>query len=101
MDDLGTEVGDEPIDGSNPARIGFRARLWCGLWVKVRRQSLALVGVEGRVMLQERDPLLARSTGVVDGLLGEGVVVADGRTLLALADVAAEIERLLEGQPEG
>jgi len=91
VDDLDIQIGDEPVDGRDSSGPGLWGRLGCDRRLKMRRQAVTLVAVEDNVVLQEGDALLAGSTAVVDGLLGEGVVVADGRSLLTLADMTAEI----------
>ena len=66
------------------------------------RQVLALVGVEHRESFEERDRV-----GLVSVALGppaflvrrEAVGIDDGRAVLALADIAAEAERLAECEP--
>src|SRR3546814_20615182 len=66
------------------------------------RQVLALLRIEDREALQKRDRL-----GVLAGLAGalflvvrhEAVGIADGGAVLALADIAAERERLAKSQP--
>ena len=68
----------------------------------IRGQALALRHVENSEALEERDRLR-----FVAGLCGpaalvvrsEPVSIHDGRAALALADMAAEAERLAEGQP--
>ena len=63
---------------------------------------LALIGVEDREPLEERDG--ARLVAVAFGppafvIRREAVGIDDGRAVLALADVAAEAQGLAEGQP--
>src|SRR3546814_16662922 len=66
------------------------------------RQVLALLRIEDREALQKRDRL-----GVLAGLAGalflvvrpEAVGIDDGGAVLALADIAAERERLAKRQP--
>src|SRR5690242_12759959 len=69
---------------------------------EVYRQALALVGVEHREALQEGDG--ARLVPVAFGPLAllvrdEAVGIDDGRTGLALADMAAEPKRLAKREP--
>jgi hypothetical protein len=62
-------------------------------------QAFALLGVENGVTLQERNfafGLLAIVTGFG---AGDAVGVDDQLATLALADIAAELLRLFEGQP--
>ena len=69
---------------------------------EILRQTFALRQVEDREALQERDRLrflagLAAPASFVVG--NEAVGIDDGRAVLALADIAAEAQRLAEGQP--
>ena len=63
------------------------------------RQAVDLLDVEDRVGLEERDlPIEFLTSGIRFGL-GEAAGENDHRAGLALADGAAELERLLERHP--
>ncbi len=65
----------------------------------LRRQAFALLGVENGVPLQERDFALGLLAVVVGLGAGDAVGLDDQLATLALADIAAELLRLFEGQP--
>src|SRR3546814_18753091 len=61
-------------------------------------QSFDLIGIENRVSFQERNGALVVRLGVFhDKLVG----IDNGGSLAALPDIAAQLQRLLEGQPIG
>ncbi len=65
-------------------------------------QAIALVGVEDGKALEKRDRarLLAGFRGAPTFVVrGEAIGIDDGRSPLALPDVAAEPERLAKGEP--
>ena len=71
-----------------------------GLGGVMRGQAFALLGIEHGVALQEGDFPLGLLALVVGLGAGDAVGIDDQLAMLALADIAAELQRLLEGQPE-
>ena len=68
--------------------------------LELRGQSVALLGVEHGVALEERDLALGLVALVVGLGAGDAVGIDDELAGFALTDVAAKLERLPEGQPE-
>jgi hypothetical protein len=67
----------------------------------LRGQAFALLGIEHGVAFEKRnfpDLLLARPIRLG---AGDAVGIDDQFAMLALAHIAAELKRLLEGEPEG
>ncbi len=69
------------------------------LRVVVLGQAFDLLDVEDGVALQEGDLALDLLAVAVLLGLGDGVGIHDQRTLLALADVGVQLDRLLERHP--
>jgi len=66
----------------------------------VRRQVVALLGVEHGIALEEGDFPLGLLALLVGLGAGDAIGVDDKLAGLALPDMAAEFDRLLEGQPQ-
>jgi hypothetical protein len=71
-----------------------------GLGVVMRRQILALLGIEHGVALHEGDFALGLLALVIGLGAGDAVGINDQLAGLALADMAAEFDRLPEGEPQ-
>ncbi len=68
--------------------------------VEVRGQPFDLLGVENGVALHKGNiPLVVLAGRLVGFGAGDGVRIDDKRTLLALADLSAQLLRLFVGQP--
>src|SRR5260370_22998387 len=96
--EVGAASGDQRLGMRQNEPFGNR----CGSARQRLRQVLALVGVEHRESLEERNCI-----GLVSIALGpptflvwrEAVGIDDSLALLALADVSAQAKRLAEGEP--
>lgn len=103
----GAIAADAEIDaGGADQRLDLRLdeawRRWRRDNRDIVRQAVALRGVEHREALQERDRLglVARLAGAPLLVVGhEAVGIDDGRASLALADIAAQRQRLAKGEP--
>jgi hypothetical protein len=95
--DLRSGIGEEPLRVLDAFDL-FLRRFREG--VEVGRQTLALLDVENRVFLEERDFLLGLLAVFGLVLFLEGAGEDDGRAVLSLLDMAAEFLRLLERHPD-
>jgi hypothetical protein len=99
-------AGAEVCAGRGDQRLGVRQDEplgnRCGSARQFARQVFALIGVEHRKSFEERDRvgLVSVALRALAFLIGhKTVAVDDRRAMLALADIAAEAERLAEGEP--
>ena len=87
----------EPLGGFNARDIVIERRRG---GVKMRGQTVDLLGVENRIALHEGDFGFNLRALLVGAGLGEGVGVNDKRAFFALAHLPAKLGGLLVGEPE-
>lgn len=95
--DVGAGRGEKPVGGVEALHRREQGR--CGLRAVMRGQVVALLGVEHGVALHVGDFVFDRLAPGVGLGAGDAVGIDDQFALLSLAHIAAEFDRLFEGQP--